>query len=480
MMDPGTKKETIVEEKRSEKNHEKLEEGNDVDIMIDINDEDLMFADEDLIFSSLPDFPCLSSPTANSSTNLNSNKNPSMSSASSSSSSSSSWAFFSNEGLAQEAHMQPQNSAMVPADSGDTADIFGDIELWDPSNPLDPSFLFPDDYDAALQPPIPPLPQDGEDDDGNNSSTDEMAKIFLEWLKNNRDSISPEDLRSIKLKKSTIECAAARLGGGKQGRSQLLKLILTWVQNNHLQNKKRRLQSRGGDHQEPETQAQFYNYQPMSPPANAYPHYPFQTLSDQAANPNPNLDYWNPMTPVPMFNPSMMSASTSSIVVNSQPFSPLTDFHSFSPPPPPPVHYPPFPSIGFPQYPTRYNAPYPPMYPPPSPSVGGSTATATKEARKKRMARQRRVSVLHQQRNNQSHSQKHSSSSAPPPPTAATNSNKALKNWALLSSARQKNLPTDSAAGSVHLSAKTSNMHQTQLQSRNLSSSSSDKRQVSS
>ncbi|ONK72502.1 uncharacterized protein A4U43_C04F20090 [Asparagus officinalis] len=109
-MDPGTEKETIAEEKRSEKNHEKLEEGNDVDIMIDINDEDLMFADEDLIFSSLPDFPCLSSPTANSSTNLNSNRNPSISSASSSSSSSSSWALFSNEGLAQEAHMQPQNS----------------------------------------------------------------------------------------------------------------------------------------------------------------------------------------------------------------------------------------------------------------------------------------------------------------------------------------------------------------------------------
>ncbi|XP_020262866.1 B3 domain-containing protein VP1-like [Asparagus officinalis] len=352
-MDPGTEKETIAEEKRSEKNHEKLEEGNDVDIMIDINDEDLMFADEDLIFSSLPDFPCLSSPTANSSTNLNSNRNPSISSASSSSSSSSSWALFSNEGLAQEAHMQPQNS-------------------W--------------------------RHRDREDGDGDRSSTDEMAKIFLDWLKNNRDSISPEDLRSIKLKKSTIECAAARLGGGKQGRSQLLKLILTWVQNNHLQSK-------------------------------------------------------------------------------NQPFSPMTDFHSFSPPPPPPIHYPPFPGIGFPQYPTRYNSPYPPMYPHPSPSVGGSTASATKEARKKRMARQRRVSVLNQQRNNQSHSQKSSISSAPPPPTAATNSNKALKNWALLSSARQKNLPTYSAAGSVHLSSKTSNMHQTQLQSRNLSSTSSDKRQ---
>eukprot|EP01018_Ginkgo_biloba_P014988 Gb_01768 [translate_table: standard] len=70
-------------------------------------------------------------------------------------------------------------------------------------------------------------------------NSEELPKVFFEWLKSNRDSISPQDLRSIKLKTSTIENAAKHLGGGKQGMLHLLKLILAWVQNHHLQRKRK-------------------------------------------------------------------------------------------------------------------------------------------------------------------------------------------------------------------------------------------------
>ncbi|XP_057858140.2 B3 domain-containing transcription factor ABI3 isoform X1 [Cryptomeria japonica] len=73
----------------------------------------------------------------------------------------------------------------------------------------------------------------------NNIPSEELPMVFFEWLKSNKDSISPEDLRSIKLKRSTIELAAKQLGGGKKAMLHLLKLILAWVQNNHLQRKRK-------------------------------------------------------------------------------------------------------------------------------------------------------------------------------------------------------------------------------------------------
>nr|AAA87030.1 PvAlf [Phaseolus vulgaris] len=69
---------------------------------------------------------------------------------------------------------------------------------------------------------------------------DEMSNVFLEWSKSNKDSVSANDLRNVKLKKATIESAAKRLGGGKEAMKQLLKLILEWVQTSHLQNKRRK------------------------------------------------------------------------------------------------------------------------------------------------------------------------------------------------------------------------------------------------
>lgn len=72
-------------------------------------------------------------------------------------------------------------------------------------------------------------------------SDDDVSKFILEWLKRNNDVISLEDLRSIRLKKSTIESAVRRLGPGPHGRMQLVQVILAWVQNHHLKKKKQRL-----------------------------------------------------------------------------------------------------------------------------------------------------------------------------------------------------------------------------------------------
>ncbi|XP_078154039.1 regulatory protein viviparous-1-like isoform X3 [Carex rostrata] len=72
-------------------------------------------------------------------------------------------------------------------------------------------------------------------------SDDDVSKFIVEWLKRNNDIISLEDLRSIRLKKSTIECVVRRLGPGPHGRMQLVQVILAWVQNHHLKKKKQRL-----------------------------------------------------------------------------------------------------------------------------------------------------------------------------------------------------------------------------------------------
>ncbi|KAF5458269.1 hypothetical protein F2P56_022308 [Juglans regia] len=63
---------------------------------------------------------------------------------------------------------------------------------------------------------------------------EDMATVFLEWLRTNKETVSAEDLRSVRIKKATIESAAKRLGGGKEAMKQLLKLVLEWVQSNHL------------------------------------------------------------------------------------------------------------------------------------------------------------------------------------------------------------------------------------------------------
>jgi hypothetical protein len=248
---------------------------------------------------------------------------------------------------------------------------------------------------------------------------EELPRFFMEWLTSNRENISAEDLRGIRLRRSTIEAAAARLGGGRQGTMQLLKLILTWVQNHHLQRKRPR------DVME---QAAGLHGQLPSPVAN--PGYEFSAGGqDKAAGGGTS---WMPYQQQPFTPPAYggdavypsaagqqypfhQSSSTSSVVVNSQPFSPPTvgDMHGagganmswpqqYVPFPPPGAStgsYPmPQPFSFSPGFGGQYAGGHAAMAPQ---RMAGVEASATKEARKKRMARQRRLSCLQQQRNQQ-------------------------------------------------------------------------------
>lgn len=434
------------------------------DIVLNIDGEDLIFSED--TFPCLPDFPCLSSPSATPSPSSASTlhaKNAvlsSCSSTSSSSSSSSSWSFLQVPDSGRVADMQ-QQAAQVPSvddimmlpplpppppldhhqssEFADGLDILGDIDLFDLSiDPWDPPSLFhADEASAAVisggdeafgsreKKPCQAVeegrlhghgegvPQQAQEEE----SSEELARIFLEWLRSNKDSISPEDLRSIKLKRATIECAARRLGRTKQGRTQLLKLILTWVQNNHLQRKRHRLPY-SYDHQprpcpiSPNPNQLDYNCNPWSPysmdPSTAATHPAL--LSAYASGGNGEMGYPSATAnPYPYHH----SCGTSSVVVNNQPFSPSPDFVDPAGGP-----WPTQLASALPQF-----APYPgtsashPLSMAPPQYSGGmtnqflghpmyhqgqrlpGTTSATKEARKKRMARQRRFSSLHQHRN---------------------------------------------------------------------------------
>ncbi|URE09519.1 Regulatory protein viviparous-1 [Musa troglodytarum] len=384
------------------------------DIVLNIDGEDLIFSED--TFPCLPDFPCLSSPSASTLHAKNAVLSSCSSTSSSSSSSSSSWSF-----------LQVPDGGRV-ADSSEFADgldILGDIDLFDLSiDPWDPPSLFHADEaspavisgadesvgnrekkpcqaveEGRLHGHGEGVPQQAQEEE----SSEELARIFLEWLRSNKDSISPEDLRSIKLKRATIECAARRLGRTKQGRTQLLKLILTWVQNNHLQRKRHRLPY-SYDHQprpfpiSPNPNQLDFNCNPWSPysmdPSTPATHPAL--LSAYAGGGNGEMGYSSATAnPYPYHH----SCGTSSVVVNNQPFSPSPDFVD--------------PAVG--PWPTQLASALPSMAPPQY--SGGmanqflghpmyhqgqrlpGTTSATKEARKKRMARQRRFSSLHQHRN---------------------------------------------------------------------------------
>ncbi|XP_072965624.1 B3 domain-containing protein VP1 isoform X2 [Typha angustifolia] len=469
----------------------------DIEMISDIDGEDFIFSDD--AFSSLPDFRCLSSPSATP---------PSASkacptSSSSSSSSSTSWPFLrvpkgGNSDLpsysdAAEMMTSVPGPTHVAAAELEGLDILGDIDFFDLSDAWDPSSLFPDENmmigDGGADQPFDRIASQrdlvgqslgGDEGDGHSGRRDEeedalmmmdgpcedLAKFFLEWLKNNKDSISPEDLRSIRLKRSTIECAARRLGGGKQGRMQLLKLILAWVQNHHLQKKRRRCRGGGGGG------ASQFSYYPQSSTF---------LLPDATANhnPNPSLDYNNcsadstslavgldswvpyPVDPTKMGTDSVYQGGAapspyayqhnctgSSVIVNNQPFSPATDLHAVDPAAvawpqqfaPSQALYPPFPgaSTSAPLAPLPFPGGYPNQYPSSHlyHSQGQrivSLPSATKEARKKRMARQRRLSSLHQHRN-LNHNHHHQQNTLPTAPLPCDDSNGAAsstqsRNW---------------------------------------------------
>ncbi|CAL4972526.1 unnamed protein product [Urochloa decumbens] len=393
--------------------------------------DDFLFTED--TFPSLPDFPCLSSPSS--------------STFSSSSSSNSSSAYTNAAGCAGGGADGAARERSEPASAGEGFDALDDIDqLLDFASlsmpPWDSEPTFPEVSmmleDAMFAPPHPGN-GDGRSDgkavlegtggeeacmDAAAAAGEDLPRFFMEWLTSNRENISAEDLRSIRLRRSTIEAAAARLGGGRHGTMQLLKLILTWVQNHHLQRKRPRdtMEEAAGLHS-----------QLSSPGANPGYEFPAGAGQDMAAGGGASwMPYQQPFTP-PAYGgdaavypgataggqyPFHQSSSTSSVVVSSQPFSPpaVGDMHAAGGGNMAwPQQYVPFPGAS-----AAGSYPMPPVVPPPpfSPGFGGQyggaaahpmapqrmagvEASATKEARKKRMARQRRLSCLQQQRSQQ-------------------------------------------------------------------------------
>ncbi|CAN6464239.1 unnamed protein product [Victoria cruziana] len=290
----------------------------------------------------------------------------------------------------------------------DVFDGFEEMDILDGVGILDPSIFSPDENGNSKQEEencfagsSPIVKQDSQQDlqdqkDG--SSSEELARVFFEWLKSNKESISPEELRNIKLKKSTIESAAKRLGGGKDGMLQLLKLILTWVQNHHLQKK-----------QNPSCHCPT----PEDPVPN-FPYYYHQYQQQDFAFPNNFNSPWFVAPPYPTQAPFYDTCMASFPSVVGYPGMemgygmPSDTLHPFPPPSssppsdsavapetaswPRPQHFYADPMMGFPHNGASNSNGYNQMAQHPADCMSKS---ATKEARKKRMARQRRFCFHH-------------------------------------------------------------------------------------
>ncbi|KAJ1409604.1 hypothetical protein SESBI_22661 [Sesbania bispinosa] len=183
----------------------------DPQYLLHLNDASMFYVD----FSSLPDFPCMSS--------------------------------------SSPAKISQPTYPNALGDCMDMTGAFGYNDLLEKIDFFDPTSVFQKDEKPLEEFTQEQSPQQEEKQhpivaedcelvfctNEKQGKDDEMRIMFLEWLKSNKDSVSANDLRSVKFKKATIESAAKRLGGGKEGMKQLLKLILEWVQKSHLQKNKR-------------------------------------------------------------------------------------------------------------------------------------------------------------------------------------------------------------------------------------------------
>ncbi|KAK4366163.1 hypothetical protein RND71_014043 [Anisodus tanguticus] len=211
-------------------------------------------------FPPIPDFPCMSSSSSSTSSapSLANNKSFQTSSSASSSNNSASWAVLKSD--AEEDINKKILEGLPPPQDDDNdclklsvMEDLGYMDLIDGNEFWDPCMLFqsdqnPQDYNMSDSVQLSqddnqekkPLLESDDQNDGLSffQGNGELAVIFFEWLKQNKDYISAEDMRSIKLKRSTIESASKRLGGTKEGKKQLLRLILEWVEQYQLQKKR--------------------------------------------------------------------------------------------------------------------------------------------------------------------------------------------------------------------------------------------------
>lgn len=229
----------------------------DEDFLVDAS---MFYADDDEFF--LPDFSLSSCMSSSSSSNTTS--------------SSSSVKSCDAQDYAPPPPQQPQQTQLLsstasmeippqPLDEIDGGDCFTTMDTFGYNDDDALSLLFQNDerytsLDEELaeleQKQCEPLMRSTDEDDDQ-----EMSSVFLEWLKMNKDSVSASELRRVRLKKSTIECAVKRLGGGKEGMKQLLKLVLHWVQTNHLHNKRHK--PNNNDHND----NNIINFTPSPPPS---------------------------------------------------------------------------------------------------------------------------------------------------------------------------------------------------------------------
>lgn len=191
------------------------------DAISGLDGEDLIFSDE--AFASLPDFRCLSSPSSSPSPNTSASHpqkslpTSTPSSSSSSSSTSSNWPFLRSPDAvpagslpvcSSEMSIQPQLSNPHPLDDTDvqlgSELLGGGVDGFDFSVPWDSADLFSLTLDESgacsdqtfnldqLCPGFDETNNSGVGVEGEDKEeSDDLAKFFLEWLKNNKDAISP-------------------------------------------------------------------------------------------------------------------------------------------------------------------------------------------------------------------------------------------------------------------------------------------------
>ncbi|XWS31321.1 hypothetical protein CRYUN_Cryun23aG0066700 [Craigia yunnanensis] len=456
------------------------------DDLLDVNDASIFYGD----FPPLPDFPCMSSSSSSSSTPAPVKAIASSSSASTASSSSSaaSWAVLKldadedaerkNNGrghhhhhnhhhhnqhdlvdgtpaalsstAAMEIPQPPDHNDMDGVDCMDVMENFGHMDLLDNNDFFDPFSIFHHDdtgleefqqeqkpqQEQSQQPDqeVPMIYSKTEDQTQEGKASDDLAMVFLEWLKTNKETVSAEDLRRVKIKKATIEGAAKRLGGGKEAMKQLLKLILEWVQNNHLQ-KRRIKESASNTNIDIPYQYQdlFQNSNPKPNP-NSIPKLNINSVPPSESNSCFSQPPWTPQ-PVYVSDPAaaVMPGFAPVVGYMADPFAngaPNITCHPYQPPtdyqmldsaqtrpasqfafasqyksfPDNNLHpVPPQPST-FPGYGNQYLFQY----------VHGHNSdqrlvrlglSATKEARMKRMARQRRLASHHRNHNHHNNQQ---------------------------------------------------------------------------
>ncbi|CAI9776633.1 unnamed protein product [Fraxinus pennsylvanica] len=461
--------------------------------LLDLNDTTIFYND----FPPLPDFPCMSSSSSSSSTQ-EPKKTITITAMTSSSSASSasladSFAVLKSDAeedtygrgkfhkcdqlkpeptaLSSTASMDippPSDDAIGDVDCINVMENFGYMDLIDNNEIWDPSTVFqsenPQEYlenqQVAAGVVAPPLEgsqhvqkkQNQEEENEGFSflqGNSELAMIFFEWLKHNKDHISAEDMRNIKLKRSTIESASKRLGSNKEGKKQLLKLILEWVEQYQLQ--KKRLSGSGGgagpqspyqQYQEPDFDPNpnsNFNYNSVSSDPNACfssspwiaappPPPPLPYVQDSSATmvaapptlipPPSSSSYGDPYSngvPVPI--PLSVNPPANQ-VINGIPYPCPADYQMME-------HAQSWPSSQFPISSTQYNPflenGYIPQGIPQHQAVYNRNpyqifdtngerlvrldSSATKEARKKRMARQKRLYPHHHRHQNQHHNQ---------------------------------------------------------------------------